>query len=142
MSDSEETVQAEPLLTFYQHVLAASRLFPAVERYLANKACDYLGELLIATQQAVVHYQEPNSVDEVRGYEPSLRAPALAFLLWTYQRSGRGDHDLHSEVARWSDYLWQQEEEQELLPLVDGNVRTTEDLMRWFRCHEQLLRVI
>ena len=142
VSDPGKTEQAEPLLAFYQHVLAAYQLFPAVQRRMADKVCDYLGELLVAAQQAVVCHQKPRSVDEVRAYEPSLRAPALAFLLWAYQQNRTGEDDLPFEVARWSDYLWQQDEDQELLPLVDANVQTAEDLVRWFRCHEQLLEVV
>ena len=136
---SKGTRQAELLLTFYQHVLAASRLFPAVQRQMADKVCDHLGELLVAAQQAVVSHLKPTSMDEVRAYEPSLRAPALAFLLWSHQRSKSGDQNLCSEIDRWSSYLWQQDEEQELLPLIDAHVNTTEDLVRWFRHHEQLL---
>jgi hypothetical protein len=142
VSQPSETQQAEPLLTFYQHVLAASRLFPAVQRQMPNKVCDHLGELLVAAQQALVSYLEPTSLDEVWAYEPSLRAPALAFLLGSYQRSRSGDQDLRLEIDRWSSYLWQHDEDQELLPLVDADMHTAEDLVRWFRCHEQLLGVI
>ena len=141
-SHPREAGQAEPLLTFYRHVLAASRLFPAVKRQMADKVCDHLGELLVAAQQAVVSYLKPTSIKEVWAYEPSLRAPALAFLLWSYQRSRSGDHETRSQIDRWSSYLWQQDEEQELLPLVDADVHTAEDLVRWFQRNEYLLGAV
>ena len=142
MSNPGKTEQGEPLFTFYQHVLAAYHLFPAVKRRMAGKVCDHLGELLVAAQQAVVSYLEPTGVEEVRAYEPTLRVPALVFLLEIYQGGRTGDQDLRSEIDRWSSYLWQQDEEQELLPLVDASVHTAEDLVRWFRCHERLLGAV
>ena len=139
MSDSGEP---EPLLTFYQYVLAAYRLFPVIQSKISGKICDHLGELLVAVQQAVVCEQGPTSVEEVRAYEPSLRAPALVFLLENYGRDNSGGDDLRGDIARWSGYLWQQEQEEDLLPLVDAGVRTAEDLVRWFRCHEALLGAV
>ena len=120
-----------------------------MKRRLADSAYDYLGELFALAQKAVVHYRKPIGVEEIRAYEPSLRVPALVFLLEGYERDRSWDEDLRCEIARWSDSLWEQDDfweqdgegEKELLPLVDADVQSVEDLVRWFRRNERLLDI-
>jgi hypothetical protein len=134
-SNTRERGYERALLQIYHHVLEAKHLAEPRPCGLEEAVVAHLFSAVGELEEQIIRLRQPESVDEIKDYEPSLRLAALAYLLDEYTNSQGRPYDLVRQVEVWKDYLGENQARVANV-LAESSIHATAQLAAWLRLHE------